>query len=114
MQKYYSNGKLLLSGEYVILDGAIGIAMPTALGQEMQVSNIDSEGVLSWESLDHEGHSWFEVSFRLPDLALISFTGQEKIALTLQSILLEAKKSKSKILSRQSGSPCDYQITIST
>ena len=46
MQKYYSNGKLLLSGEYLILDGATGVALPTSLGQEMLVSANDAEGVL--------------------------------------------------------------------
>ena len=29
IKNYYSNGKLLLSGEYAILDGAEGWAIPT-------------------------------------------------------------------------------------
>jgi len=103
MQKYYSNGKLLLSGEYLILDGAIGVALPTSLGQEMHVSKTRSEGVLFWESLDEIGDSWFEGSFSLPDLKLISFTGQEMVANTLQRILLEAKKANAKFLASNQG-----------
>ena len=45
MQKFYSNGKLLLSGEYLILDGATGLALPTSLGQELFVRTHNSEGV---------------------------------------------------------------------
>ena len=50
MQRFYSNGKLLLSGEYLILDGATGLALPTKTGQEMLVSTFNSEGILFWES----------------------------------------------------------------
>jgi mevalonate kinase len=98
MQRFYSNGKLLLSGEYLILDGATGIALPTTFGQEMCVKKLDREGVLFWESLDESGDSWFEGKFNLPNLKLISFTGQEKVARTLQRILLEAKKANSTFL----------------
>lgn len=98
MQKYYSNGKLLLSGEYLILDGATGIALPTALGQEMLVNSNEAEGVLTWESLDQNDNTWFEASLSLPDLKLIRFTGQEQVAITLQRILIEAKKVNLKFL----------------
>jgi len=103
MQKFYSNGKLLLSGEYLILDGAAGIGLPTALGQEMLVSNSNLEGVLSWESLDESGDCWFEGSYSLPDLKLIRFKGQQKVADTLQSILMEAKKTNPNFLDSNQG-----------
>ena len=32
-KKYYSNGKLLITGEYVVLDGAKALALPTKFGQ---------------------------------------------------------------------------------
>jgi mevalonate kinase len=103
MQRFYSNGKLLLSGEYLILDGATGLALPTTFGQEMLVSNFDSEGVLFWESLDESGDSWFEGKFNLADLKLINYTGQEKVAHTLQRILFEAKKANDKFLVGKKG-----------
>ncbi|WP_274475195.1 GYDIA family GHMP kinase [Mangrovimonas aestuarii] len=62
MQKFYSNGKLLISGEYVVLDGALSLALPTSFGQTMEVTSNDSECII-WKSLDHEGNPWIEVEF---------------------------------------------------
>jgi len=51
MKRFNSNGKLLLSAEYLILDGAIGLSLPTNLGQEMMVSTqAKKEPVLKWQS----------------------------------------------------------------
>ena len=36
-QTFYSNGKLLLTGEYLVLDGAKALALPTKMGQNLQV-----------------------------------------------------------------------------
>ena len=36
-QTFYSNGKLLLTGEYVVLDGAKALAVPTRFGQNLIV-----------------------------------------------------------------------------
>ena len=33
-QTYHANGKLLLTGEYFILDGAVGLALPTKFGRK--------------------------------------------------------------------------------
>ena len=38
-QIFTANGKLLLSGEYTILDGAYGIGLPARFGQELRVFN---------------------------------------------------------------------------
>ena len=92
MQKFYSNGKLLLSGEYLILDGALGLAWPTQRGQELIVKKHSTKGELNWESLDVNGACWFKSCFRLPSLELMSFDGSEAIATTLQTILLKAKE----------------------
>ena len=37
-QVYYYHGKLLLSGEYLVLDGAVALAIPTKLGQRFTVT----------------------------------------------------------------------------
>ena len=34
MPSYYSHGKLLISCEYAVLDGAKALALPTKLGQQ--------------------------------------------------------------------------------
>lgn len=91
MQKeFYSNGKLLLSGEYAILDGALGLAVPTKYGQSLKVTSTSSVGLLEWTSLDEKGSIWFSGSFNLKDLALISST-DDAISNTLITLLSEAK-----------------------
>ncbi len=63
-ERFYGNGKLLLSGEYFILDGAEGIALPTSLGQSLKVSYKHSyEPTLTWISYDYNGQKWFEAEF---------------------------------------------------
>ncbi|MCK5781284.1 MAG: GHMP kinase [Flavobacteriales bacterium] len=60
--KYRSNGKLLLSSEYLVLDGAEALAFPTKLGQTLTVENISASS-LSWKSYTSEGEIWFEGEF---------------------------------------------------
>ena len=108
MQKFYSNGKLLLSGEYLILDGAIGLALPTLFGQEMHVSYTDHKNTLYWKSLDEKENVWFEAEFSLPDLSVLSFNGEKKVTETLQKILLEAKRVNTDFLNDLKG------ISVST
>ena len=42
MQKFHSHGKLLISGEYVVLDGATALALPTRFGQTLEVEEIEN------------------------------------------------------------------------
>ena len=43
--RFYSNGKLLITGEYVILDGALSLAVPSLLGQSLEVTNNASKHI---------------------------------------------------------------------
>lgn len=65
---YYSHGKLLLSGEYAVLDGARALALPTRLGQWLEVSPGTGPG-LSWTSLEADGTPWLETYFEPEALA---------------------------------------------
>ena len=71
MKKFYSNGKLLLTAEYFVLDGAKALAVPTKLGQDLIVEPI-SEKKIIWASFSESGECWFEAVFELPKLRLIS------------------------------------------
>ena len=62
MKKFNANGKLLLTGEYLVLDGALALALPTNLGQSLTIEAI-KEQKLVWESLDSNNSSWFQHSF---------------------------------------------------
>ena len=41
-QTFYAHGKLLLTAEYFILDGAVGLALPTKLGQSLSIQSSES------------------------------------------------------------------------
>lgn len=60
-KEYYSNGKLLLSGEYAILDGAMGLALPTSFGQSLTVSP-NNFPELHWESIDDKAQLWYSLT----------------------------------------------------
>lgn len=64
METYRSNGKLLLTGEYTVLDGALSLALPTKLGQTLVVEKNNSSQ-LTWKSIDEKGNIWFEDCFNI-------------------------------------------------
>jgi mevalonate kinase len=99
---FYSNGKLLLTSEYLVLDGAEALAIPTVYGQSLDVKS-RSENGLEWTSLDEENQVWFEGKFQLDELLSIDTFSDKKIAQTLQHILAEAKKLNPKFLSEKTG-----------
>lgn len=84
MTNFHANGKLLLSGEYFILDGAVGLALPTKFGQSLTVEPSTEKGIF-WKSIDCENKLWFEAQFS-ESLEIISSSDKD-IAKTLQQIL---------------------------
>lgn len=62
MKKFYANGKLLLTGEYVVLDGALALAVPTQYGQGLIVEERKEKG-MKWESYNEHGISWLQHTF---------------------------------------------------
>jgi mevalonate kinase len=62
MNRAWSAGKLLLSGEYWVLHGAESLSVPTLKGQSLEFQN--SEGVLHWTARDNHGHVWLDTEAR--------------------------------------------------
>ncbi len=59
-----ANGKLLLTSEYFVLDGANAIALPTKFGQTLFVTLSKKAGFfIHWIGLDSSGNSWIELFF---------------------------------------------------
>jgi mevalonate kinase len=49
--EFYSHGKLLITGEYLVLEGALAFAVPTKFGQKFNVEYLDQEeNQLVWET----------------------------------------------------------------
>ena len=60
--KFYAKGKLLLTAEYAVLGGAKALALPTKLGQSLEITQTTS-GIITWKSVDANGQLWYENSF---------------------------------------------------
>jgi mevalonate kinase len=58
-QTFYSNGKLLLTGEYVVLDGAEALAVPTRFGQNLVIRKGQNRE-FKWTSFDSDKSIWFQ------------------------------------------------------
>ena len=65
---YRSNGKLLITGEYVVLDGAKALAIPTKYGQSLTVEPNDSNTIV-WKSYNELDELWFECMISFDEIA---------------------------------------------
>lgn len=85
---FYSNGKLLITGEYLVLDGATALALPTKFGQDLSIEE-GSDKKINWKSYDADGTVWFEDVILFSE---IETTPQETASVrnTLIKILHEA------------------------
>jgi mevalonate kinase len=100
MQKFHSNGKLLLTGEYVVLDGATALAIPTKYGQSLEI-DISEKKRIQWQSFDENGSIWFEDFFDLKNFE--SQNKESEISKTVSKILREAQKLNPDFLSKYEG-----------
>lgn len=91
-KEFYSNGKLLITGEYLVLDGAKAFALPTKFGQNLIVEE-KSKPQINWKSYDSDGSLWFEDTFTFENIA-INDNSEKKSSIrnTLICILHEAFK----------------------
>lgn len=118
---FYSNGKLLITGEYLVLDGALSLATPTIYGQSLTVRPL-SEKQLVWKSLDEKGKIWFEEIYTIQSLAegpisniltgdkeSIPSSEKDSVSNTLRFILSEAIKLNPGFLGEDHG----HEVTTS-
>lgn len=85
MLEFWSPGKLLISGEYAVLNGSKALAVPTKLGQSMRVEARDDKNIV-WRSLSKSGEAWFEAEIDMEESKLIH-TSSESIGLQLLAAL---------------------------
>lgn len=106
-ESYYSNGKLLISGEYLVLDGALSLAIPTKYGQSLSIEVLGEPKII-WNSLDEVGNTWFEDEFLIEQIAS-SMTPRNDISKRLFQILNIAKQLNPDFLNTNDG----FKITTS-
>ena len=66
IKKYYSNAKLLITGEYLVLHGALSLAIPLRFGQLMEIYETDGLE-MQWLALDR-ATPWLDFSISLADI----------------------------------------------
>ncbi|TBX70612.1 GHMP kinase [Flavobacterium silvisoli] len=104
---FYSNGKLLITGEYVVLDGAKAFALPTKYGQNLKVEEAEGN-LIHWTSFDSDGSIWFKETIPFSSVVRKErFDAVHDIKNTLIEILHEAYLIDSDFITEGKG----YNIT---
>ncbi|AYF44467.1 MULTISPECIES: GYDIA family GHMP kinase [unclassified Halobacteriovorax] len=97
-QLYFGHGKLLLSGEYFVLDGAKALGLPTTVGQSLRVQYSSSfDPKLYWKSYDPAGKLWFEVTFEFWHFNILN-DNPTKEMIVLQQMLRQARRQNKHFL----------------
>lgn len=109
-QEFYSNGKLLLTGEYAVLNGAEAWAMPTKFGQSLKIQPKNRQNIV-WRSLDENDKLWFECELKIDSLRLLS-TSDEKIAKSVVTLLKQAQKLSGQFLANAKGFEVEAKLTF--
>ena len=87
MSLYQAHGKFLLTGEYLVLRGALALALPLKLGQTLSVETRHGTS-LQWDAHKPDEH-WFSVTLDPENLEINHCTDQnkaEKLAQILQAV----------------------------
>ena len=89
MSRFQAHGKFLLTGEYLVLKGALALAMPLKFGQTLSVETSHSAS-LQWDAYKPDG-PWFSVTLNPKSLDIIDCDDQPK-AEKLSQILKAVKQ----------------------
>jgi hypothetical protein len=107
---FFSSGKLLITSEYAVIDGACALAVPTKLGQSMTVINNKEPGI-HWIAKDVDGNIWFEDHFLVNDFQ--STLQTTETSSRLQQILLAARELNPDFLVNPTGFVVETQLNFS-
>ena len=111
-QTFYSHGKLLITGEYVVLDGAKAFALPTKFGQNLIVEEATDEHI-HWTSYDSDGTIWFEDTIPFSSITKKErFDDSASIKNTLIEILHEAYLINGDFISKGKGYKIKTELTF--
>ncbi|KIO53806.1 GYDIA family GHMP kinase [Flavobacterium hibernum] len=108
---FYSNGKLLITGEYLVLDGAKAFALPTKFGQNLIVEN-GSNQEIQWKSYDFDKHLWFDDTITFSEIINNPKSEIETVKTTLIEILHEAYVLNPDFINTSEGYKISTQLTF--
>lgn len=111
-KEYYSNGKLLITGEYLVLDGATAFALPTKFGQSLNIEE-GANAIIEWKSFDSDGSVWFEDRISFLDISNTKNSEQTaSVKNTLIEILREAYLLNPNFIINSNGYKISTQLTF--
>ena len=110
-QTFYSNGKLLITGEYLVLDGAKAFALPTKLGQNLTVENAQNNQIY-WKSYDSDGALWFDETITFSNILNQTKFENQSVKNTLIEILHQAYKLNTDFIQKSDGYVVTTQLTF--
>lgn len=108
---FYSNGKLLITGEYLVLDGAKGFALPTKFGQNLIIDGGNNQEI-QWKSYDSDGSIWFEDTILFSAILKQINPEDESVKGTLITILKEAFLLNPNFLNNSEGFKITTELTF--
>ena len=110
-ETFYSNGKLLITGEYLVLDGATAFALPTKFGQNLIVEK-NADQTIKWKSFDVDGQIWFEESISFSEIKNEMPQEAETVKATLISILHQGYLLNPTFINDKSGHTITTQLSF--
>lgn len=110
-ETYYSNGKLLITGEYLVLNGAKSLAVPTKFGQNLEITPAFDKKII-WKSYDSDGSIWFEDEIYFEDIIDKTSFIENKIKNTLVEILHHAYIMNPDFIKKAKGYSIETKLTF--
>ncbi len=102
----------MITGEYVVLDGAKALALPTKFGQNLIIEE-GRDKIINWTSYDHDGSVWFEDNIPFSSIMRKErFDDALSIKNTLIEILHEAYLMNSNFITESDGYHIKTELTF--
>ena len=102
----FSPGKLLITSEYFVLDGALALAVPTRLGQDFySEEEKDGASMVFWEAL-HENKPWLSIQLDYKNWEIVQTNLPESAA-----FILKVLQNVQKLSTEKFHSDSTYKIT---
>ena len=109
IETFYGHGKLLITGEYFVLDGAKALAVPTKFGQTLRVTTLHAnDNLLYWVALNNQNKPWLNLVFDTADFSCINAKQDEAVRLT--KILQEARKLNPDFLTKTNDTAVETRL----
>jgi mevalonate kinase len=90
--RFFSRGKILLTGEYVVLYGARAMAVPSRLGQYLTVTEKVGAGKVFIRSTIND-QPWFTCAFQYPGFEILE-SNDEHVSYFVRDLLIAADELK--------------------